>query len=1739
MATIDSLDIKISAQANSASASIDKLVGRLNTLSSSLNRINGSGLTGLANGVQKLGNAMQVMNTVKTTDFTRLANNLTKLSAIDTASINKAASSVNTIAKSFNNIGNLSKSAEQLGQLASGIKQLGYTSATKAIQNIPKLVTSMKMLMSELSGAPKVSQNLIDMTNALARLARTGASSGRAADSLSRSFTNLSTSSIRTSGVLRGMQNNFRNLFRSILPFVGVFQLISFGKQATEIASDLTEVQNVVDVTFAQFKDRIEDFADTSIQDFGMSELTAKTIASRFQAMGVAMGFARGEMADMSVNLTALAGDMASFYNVAQEDMAKSLQAIFTGETEPLRRYGIDLTNATLQEWAMKQGLDANIQSMTQAEKTLMRYNYVLANTVDAQGDFARTANTWANSIRVLKQNFEALGSIVGQVLINVFKPFVQALNSVMQKVIQFARVVANALGKIFGWKLEINTTGVTDDIGGIADYADQAAGGLESGSDAAKDEADNIDKAQKAAKKLKDYTLGIDELNIIRPEDVDALDDMTNSLDKIDKPSGGAGGAGAGGGGGDVASSLTKTDSIFKEFESEIDSLYELGEYIGKTLTDAMNSIDWDSIYEKARNFGKGLADFLNGLISPELFGALGRTIAGSLNTALHFLDSFGETFDWEDFGLSIATGINEFFATFDFALLAHTINVWAKGILDTIIVAITETDWKMIGERIGTFLSEIDFLEIGMKIGRTIWKAINAGFELFYGIFKKAPLETALISLAAMPNLLSAITASKFVTGIKKLADSIALITSSAKGNYSSISLLISQYPKLGNSVNVALQAFAEFKSGLNSGGIFEGLNQGILTVRNSLTGMQKGIITAASAFLEFNIVSDVFEGLTLGTEGIVEGLLKIGATVAAAGAAMYVALGPAGLAVAAITGVVAAIKGIGDAFDEIHAENIGNAISNALSNPGGVTLDSITNSYRNLCESISIGFEQIGEKSAELNSAKENVESLTQNLSLIAFEIENGVSVTAEKIPELIAQYSKLTSESRSILEGHYQVVVAALSGSLGKAVEANGDSVEKYLSDMALLKAQGNAEISEVEQKLADLQYKFEQNIIDEETFSSQFLPIAEQLIEINKRFSETETETNNFQNTINGIDLSGIVENGEYAEGKVSNILTQLSSAYTKSSEAITSAAEDTEKSLQFWYEESEKLGNSDSMERFATGITENEKLLTAGNAELQDGLKEKVDMLKLGLLDDIPSIVEKAQEIYEGMDWTEKLLSGTEGQYVYDYVQQYKQNVIDPFASQVVDMYNSINLEDEGLDMSEATQNAIDAIFDEEVLHNAAHTKAPLVKESWKGAFDEAFDNMAEEAGYGKDFVDGYAKGIEENKRTVLDASKSMVNAGLDAIPETQKSGSPSKITEQYGIDFIDGYILGIKNKATELLSIIKEIAQNAITEISNSAPLETWINKFEGIKEAFTLKWQEISNWLNSDFLPTWFEEGIMPWFSFEKWHDELLINIPLAFQTTWEKLLAWWNEEAMTVWWEEYVMPWFEIERWQLQFTNILTALKAVWQEIVITWNLLIDTWWKLNVLPRFTLQKWTAMLMPVKTAFNNTFKEIVQIINERMEEAYHTVFEWCSKMISELEAVMTAIGAISGAISALASVGVSAGINTGISIGVKQYATGGFPDSGDFFFANENGIPELVGTIGGRTAVASGTEITGISNAVYSTGETQASLLNTAIALLQIIADKDMVAVMDTREALSDLRAEADREGFSFIR
>lgn len=703
---LESLEIKIQAQAQQASGQIDALVTRLGRLSSALSGLSTGNLNSLSTGVNRLAGAMTAMRGIDTRTFSAVARNVSKLGSINSKQINAAAGSMRQISNALKGISGMSASVKGLTDLASAIKQLGYQSSTKAIENIPKLATAMRQLMSELSKAPSVSRNIIDMTNALAKLSRTGGAAGTAAKSITSSFSGFSSSASAVTKKSFSLASAIGKVYATYWALFRGFRLLG---DAIDISSSLTEVENVVRQTFGQYESLINNFAKTSIEKFGMSELSAKQFASRFQAMGTALDIPQGKMAKMSIRLTELAGDMASFYDVSQEDIAKSLQSVFSGTTAPMRRYGIDLTQATLKEWALKQGLDANISSMTQAEKAMLRYQYVLAHTTNITGDFARTADTWHNQITMLRENFKALGAVVGGGLINAFKPFIKVLNAVLQKVISFAEMVTNALGSIFGWKYEASKgagiSGLADDIGSASDGMDDLSNAA---GNAGKNTGGIAKNAKKAKKEIQQATRAFDELKVISKQSKDKGSGSGN------KGSGSGSGSGAGGSGGGDTGKLVQTDTIFKKFKSNIKDLEELGESIRAALVKAVGGIEWDEIYAKASGFGTGLAEFLNGLFSEDkkgnsVFTATADVIAGALNTAIFASKGFTDKFKFETFGKNVAHGFNRFFKKFKWKQCAEAINGWVDGFWKFVHGFFDDLSWKDIFNGLKTFLTNL----------------------------------------------------------------------------------------------------------------------------------------------------------------------------------------------------------------------------------------------------------------------------------------------------------------------------------------------------------------------------------------------------------------------------------------------------------------------------------------------------------------------------------------------------------------------------------------------------------------------------------------------------------------------------------------------------------------------------------------------------------------------------------------------------------------------------------------------------------------------------------------------------------------------------------------------------------------------------------------------------------------------------------------------------------------------
>ncbi|MDR3891866.1 MAG: hypothetical protein Q3Y17_04465 [Blautia sp.] len=281
-----------------------------------------------------------------------------------------------------------------------------------------------------------------------------------------------------------------------------VKKLVDFGKQCIELGSDLAEVQNVVDVTFPSMSKQVDEFAQSAASSFGLSETMAKQFTGTFGAMAKAFGFSEQQAYDMSTTLTGLAGDVASFYNISQDEAYTKLKSVFTGETESLKDLGIVMTQSALDAYAMANGFGKTTQAMSEAEKVALRYQFVQDQLTTASGDFARTSDGWANQVRVLKLQFDSLKATLGQGLINILTPVLKVLNQLLAKLMTVASVFKSFTEMLTGKKAESGS--------GFEDTASD----LSAAAGAADSLTESTEGIGKAAEKTSRSLMGFDKIN-------------------------------------------------------------------------------------------------------------------------------------------------------------------------------------------------------------------------------------------------------------------------------------------------------------------------------------------------------------------------------------------------------------------------------------------------------------------------------------------------------------------------------------------------------------------------------------------------------------------------------------------------------------------------------------------------------------------------------------------------------------------------------------------------------------------------------------------------------------------------------------------------------------------------------------------------------------------------------------------------------------------------------------------------------------------------------------------------------------------------------------------------------------------------------------------------------------------------------------------------------------------------
>lgn len=532
---IDRLQIQIKADATSADRAVSNLADKIDKLNGSLGRLPVGTLDRLATSVSHLGTAMQTMRNIDARVFSGLATKINSLANIDNARLTQAANAIRHIGITLSNLGNVSQGAIQISEVAKNIAKLGGKNVTNAIANLPLLTRELNNMLTTLSRSPQVSRNIIDMTNALANLA----SQGRNISTVTNGMVNGLNRQSRAMNTARRSSFNLASAFGMLYAkyFLVMRAIKAFGKAITG-TSDYLEAYNYYNVAFGKIADEwkhqyakygyenAEAYADsftqrmneslskmsglqvsvgadgtgllttTGMKNLGLNIKEVTQYASQLASVTNSVG-QTGEVSLIAAeSFTKLGADMSSLFNVDYASVMGNLQSGLIGQSRALYKYGIDITNATLQTYAYELGLSKAVSEMTQAEKMQLRMIAILDQSKVSWGDLANTINSPSNMLRQFKNNLSEVGNVLGQLFIPIMQKAMPVINGLT---IALKNFFVN-LASFMGIKLDLDSFGQ-----GFSDLEDDTS-----------DLAGNLDDIANSAKKA---TMGLgkfDELNNI-----------------------------------------------------------------------------------------------------------------------------------------------------------------------------------------------------------------------------------------------------------------------------------------------------------------------------------------------------------------------------------------------------------------------------------------------------------------------------------------------------------------------------------------------------------------------------------------------------------------------------------------------------------------------------------------------------------------------------------------------------------------------------------------------------------------------------------------------------------------------------------------------------------------------------------------------------------------------------------------------------------------------------------------------------------------------------------------------------------------------------------------------------------------------------------------------------------------------------------------------------------------------
>ena len=665
-----------------------------------------------------------------------------------TESLRRVREQISSLGSQQQNSGS-SSNVNAFSKLLSRFTNLGGTGALSGItSSIGKIAVPLGFITSGFGLVTKLGGNFFKTT---AKVAETTISI----------VTKLANNIKKVVSVVGGAVNNIKSKFNilnsTLARGLSLAALVAVGKKCLELSSDLAEVQNVVETTFGKSSNVINEFAESALKNFGLTELQAKKYVSTLGAIAKASGESDEATLQMSTNLTKLTADVASFFNYDYDTAFNKIRSGLTGETEPLKDLGVVMTVANLEQYRLAQGIQTSYSAMSSAEQMALRYNYIMQALTDTQGDFNKTQAGWANQLRILQGQAQQLGAILGNLLQKVLYPVLTVVNAILSKAVAMGNVLAKAFG--------FDTKTITGSQSGTSEKSSPNVAiatdspNVATATDKEAKSQDNLAKSTKKAtaekkkqnKEREKELASVHKLNILNKKQAESAKTSTGT--KAKKNSTPKTGINTNAELGfdllnyaDIADKGAKdTETAFENFIKRMKKLAKDGQFegIGASLADEVNGlvskIHFKEVEGKFIKFSNKIGRVINGFVRNLNTAQIGTKFGDLINLIVHTINTFYDTIDFSAIGSKLAEGLNSMFETIDWEGLGQFLLNKFNSIF-RFLAGFAETfDWLSFGvhlsELINSAFESIDFEAIESFVVNGVNGITTAMWDVLFG--------------------------------------------------------------------------------------------------------------------------------------------------------------------------------------------------------------------------------------------------------------------------------------------------------------------------------------------------------------------------------------------------------------------------------------------------------------------------------------------------------------------------------------------------------------------------------------------------------------------------------------------------------------------------------------------------------------------------------------------------------------------------------------------------------------------------------------------------------------------------------------------------------------------------------------------------------------------------------------------------------------------------------------------